>query len=446
MMKIETFQLNRKPIIPNQNLGIILTIGFSVSVVIHVGAIAGIVHSWQPNSETDEPMEITLVESVPLEPVSSSPVTPNLLPKAQPVAPKEIEIKPISISVKPLPPSPTTSLIKPKTTPVEHPFQPPHHPAFTKSVIPVPKSKSSSVIKSIPQVKTPNRQQHILPHPLVPATIVATPFPTLGNPASIPQPIDPSIVKSKPIAHQSTSPSSPLKSQPASTPIVSKSISPAAKSAPIISSLPVTQPAPIPIDPNSTQPSARSQPIQSNQHHNDRQNPADLNTGLPNIAIDRGANSTAIDRQNSLGAGDPNGLNLLNNRDKDLGGENHSSSQNDRQPIGNSSTQISGNNSNSVTTNASDRQTSSSKTGGGLQCLENCQLPKLKDLQANDSGKDRLRIRIEVDPNGSIRAASIATSSGNPQIDAIVLAGIEKMKFSPPGKMVKGIVRINIFL
>ncbi len=443
---MEILQLNRRKIIPNENLGTILVIGLSVSVVIHVGAIAGIIHSWQPHSEIDEPMEITLVDSVPLEPVSSPPATPNLPPKSPPNAPKPIEMKPITISVKPLPQSPKTSLITPKTTPVEHPFQPPHHPAFTKSVIPVPKSQASPVIKSTSQVKTPDKQQNISPRPLVPAPIVTTPFPTLGNPASTAQPLDPSIVNSKPTVRKSTAQPSQIKSPPTSTPIVSKSISPASKSSPNISPLPTTQPASIPIDPNSTQPSVRSQPIQLNQDSNDQGNPANTHTIPNNINTNRGANSTAIDRQTTLGTGDQNGLNLPNSSGKDLGGENRKSSQNDGSSIGNASNQTSGNNGSGVSKNSNDRQTSSSKSGGDLQCIENCQLPNLKDLQANDSGKDRIRIRIEVDPSGSILVASIATSSGNPQIDAIILAGIEKMKFNPPGKTVKGIVRINIFL
>lgn len=82
----------------------------------------------------------------------------------------------------------------------------------------------------------------------------------------------------------------------------------------------------------------------------------------------------------------------------------------------------------------------------GLQCIKNCQIAKLQDLQDSDGGKDRLRIRVTIDANGIVTAAEIAKSSGNPQIDKTILEGIEQMQFQPSGKPIKGIIRANIFL
>jgi TonB family protein len=98
----------------------------------------------------------------------------------------------------------------------------------------------------------------------------------------------------------------------------------------------------------------------------------------------------------------------------------------------------------SKTTTASN--SSSGTSGTGLQCIKNCQIARLQDLQDSDGGKDRLRIRVSIDANGVVTAAEIAKSSGNPQIDRTVLEGISQMQFQPSGKPIKGIIRANIFL
>jgi TonB family protein len=81
-----------------------------------------------------------------------------------------------------------------------------------------------------------------------------------------------------------------------------------------------------------------------------------------------------------------------------------------------------------------------------LECIKYCEIPKLRDLQDTDSGKDRLRIRIVINAKGVIVDASIAKSSGNPQLDATVLAGIKQMQFTPSGKEISGIVKANILI
>ncbi len=95
--------------------------------------------------------------------------------------------------------------------------------------------------------------------------------------------------------------------------------------------------------------------------------------------------------------------------------------------------------------------TSSNTTAGtpgksSLQCIKNCEITKLQDLEDSDGGKDRLRIRIVVDPNGLVLEASIAKSSGNSQIDSTILEGIKRMQFAPSGKTIKGTVKANIFI
>jgi TonB family protein len=73
-------------------------------------------------------------------------------------------------------------------------------------------------------------------------------------------------------------------------------------------------------------------------------------------------------------------------------------------------------------------------------------VPKLRDLQDTDGGKDRLRIKIIIDLNGLVLDASISKTSGNPQIDAAAIEGIRQMQFAPYGKEIKGIVKANILI
>ena len=81
-----------------------------------------------------------------------------------------------------------------------------------------------------------------------------------------------------------------------------------------------------------------------------------------------------------------------------------------------------------------------------LECIKYCEIPKLRDLQDTDGGKDRLRIRIVADAQGVILDASIAKSSGNPQIDSAALEGIKQMQFAPSGQEVRGVVKANILI
>jgi TonB family protein len=101
---------------------------------------------------------------------------------------------------------------------------------------------------------------------------------------------------------------------------------------------------------------------------------------------------------------------------------------------------------NSAPPGNSNPMATSQPTAAGLQCIQHCEIPNLRDLQDRDGGKDRLRIRIVIDPHGLLLAATISKSSDNPQIDAIVLEGIKQMQFKPSGQIIKGIIKANILL
>ncbi|NJR32463.1 MAG: TonB family protein [Chamaesiphon sp. CSU_1_12] len=82
----------------------------------------------------------------------------------------------------------------------------------------------------------------------------------------------------------------------------------------------------------------------------------------------------------------------------------------------------------------------------GLQCINRCEISGLTDLEDRDGGKDKLRIKIAIDPKGNVTRASIAKSSGNSTIDRVVINGIKQMQFSPPGKIVERVVKANILI
>jgi TonB family protein len=82
----------------------------------------------------------------------------------------------------------------------------------------------------------------------------------------------------------------------------------------------------------------------------------------------------------------------------------------------------------------------------GLQCINRCEISGLTDLEDRDGGKDKLRIKIAIDPQGNVTSASIAKSSGNSTIDRVVINGVKQMQFSPPGKVVERVVKANILL
>jgi TonB family protein len=51
---------------------------------------------------------------------------------------------------------------------------------------------------------------------------------------------------------------------------------------------------------------------------------------------------------------------------------------------------------------------------------------------------------FKIDVNGVLLSAEIAKSSGNLQIDSVVLDGVKQMSFNPTGKIIKAIIKANI--
>jgi TonB family protein len=417
--------------IANQQSSKILAVGLGGSILLHFGLIAGISHLWQPAVKIDDadPIEITLVtpESIltPLAPVVRSTAKSTPPPKITPVKPTAI--KSIAKSISPSTPNFTQSL--------------------PKSIASRPKSKSQglqSVLKPIPLPKNsskPKPKTNSIDRPPIPIPI---PTPAFNPPfPSEPKPIPPPQNFAKNVRSSVTSVKPPaakvsLNRSPQSTPIskpASTNLRPIA---------PLTQSEKIDRFSLGT-PEPSLSPQESPQLSNTSGKSLNSNSSLPQT-IDR----APIASQQSA---NPPNVTSPNRSQIDAGSGGN--------PIGNpapnplpGNPQISGS-STSPTTGSGGTPApnmppgDSAKSDSGitkLECIKYCEIPKLRDLEDTDSGKDRLRIRIVIDAKGVIVDASIAKSSGNPQLDATVLAGIKQMQFTPSGKEISGIVKANILI
>jgi hypothetical protein len=477
----------------------ILAIGLGASIALHLGVIAGIARVWQPSLAIDEPMEITLVESV-TDRVSSLPKSPATTPKLKSV---QAQLKPIAIKTQPIDQPVITAI---KTTPDSS-----HRSFFPTEVIVSKSTPSSSVVKPQPTVAQASPKLAKPIESSVSTAIAVTPFPTLANPIPI---VKSTPIPTAPTASKTTSSRLPVptpatksidstltstKIEPAKTAPPIRAIKPTPKSSPTVSPSAVIQASPTPIiQPNSpssavttetpvlpeksasnpvkskiiaqnAQPDLNDE-IKSKPDRSSLSNIAPISSSQPTESASQSMDSTSTnattsnnssptpDRTQSKKIDSKSSNSISTNVDANSaidGNGNKVNGNNNSFASGNSTTKANDSSSNNDRPNAKNlgtnngninQQASNPQSSGGLKCIENCQLPQLKDLQDSDRGKDRIRIRIEVDPRGVIVNAEIATSSGNTQIDAVVLDGIEKIRLSPLGTTIKGIVRINIFL
>lgn len=77
-------------------------------------------------------------------------------------------------------------------------------------------------------------------------------------------------------------------------------------------------------------------------------------------------------------------------------------------------------------------------TGGinklSIQCLSNCEIRYPESLEATDTGKDKILVKVTMNANGRITNAQIARSSGNQKLDSVTLAGVKQMQLTAMGK------------
>jgi TonB family protein len=429
-------QLNfgdRQRAISNQRLGTILAIGFGGSVVLHLGLIVGINYWWQPAPAIDDEIEITLVEPIAVEPVSPSSQSIKLAPSpsVKPIVLKPrskplLTPKPMAIVVKSSPqlivPQPVSkpmpiaakSKSKPagKVKPIPQPVPTPVNPPFpAERSLPIEKPQSKPAIGRVKPISTP-----------IPNPAVNLPFPAERS-LPIEKPRDPPTVKESMLQHSDVANDSKLPTQTVAPPVpTKKSIQPP------------------PATPATSLPTNRSNLTRSIGDNNPANYPP---KAVKKPLEDRNASDRMGKDQNSDRGFVQSNDSRSDLPDRDGRNRSHPATQTALNPssgTGNGD----GDRSSKSTSDSTTSQTGSGN--GDLQCIQNCQIPKLQNLQDSDGGKDRLRIRIVVDANGLVLEATIAKSSDNPQIDSIILAGIKQMQFKPSGKIIKGIVKANILL
>ncbi len=449
----------RKP--GSQKLETILAIGFCSSLVLHLGIMLGISNWWKPSATMEEPIEITLVEPVEtIAPVKSTPPPIEIAPKPtiskRPSlvipAPKPIEIAKPPSSTKTVKSTPTPIVIKPKATPkaIRAKSTPSSKP-LSPVKIATPKQIGSRSSKTLPTAKS-NRIPELNSHPPDLAAAMRDDRSSLPPTKSFSFPISPTptpSIKSTPTPVNSPLPakSSPLPNNPSPAPVTSDRATEPIQPTPISPNpIPLTTPATSEIAPN---PPPTSNPVSRSSRN--LQPPQDPPRSIDNPLTDSNNDRRFKPIENSVGGGlatQPSVNNPANGNS--IAPTNPSG---DRAATKNGTSTgnpgaVNGTNNSDGKTNGTTGNNSSTGSAGnaGLQCIQNCQIARLQDLQDSDGGKDRLRIRVTIDPNGIVTAAKIAKSSGNAQIDEIVLAGIKQMQFNPSGKPIKGIIRANIFL
>jgi TonB family protein len=78
-----------------------------------------------------------------------------------------------------------------------------------------------------------------------------------------------------------------------------------------------------------------------------------------------------------------------------------------------------------------------------IQCLRNCEIKYPDTLADADMGKDKILVKVTIDPGGSVTAAQIARSSGNSQLDRVTLDGIKQMQLTAMGKAMTFKVKVS---
>jgi TonB family protein len=456
----------------NRQQSWMLALGCGSSMVLHLGLIAGISYWWRSPAPVDEPIEITLVAPSEIEPVAvASPPPLTKPPKikiapipAQVAQPQPTVLKSVS---KPIVVTPAPKSVAVVVKPISKPIRATAQPKPRSSSIPTKVKPNPSPIQTAKVNRPVTTKPIVKPFPIAPKTPTPKPVqtPLIDNP--IATTLTSKSVQSQPKIKTTpnppfTFPTPQLPQTPAIKIPLDRSISKNSRSQPISPPIPVkpnSQAAAIPKSPPATSPDDPITPATT----------SDLSSPIGPKSQTRSATI----------AQPPVGGNIPNNDDKPIfnrdllpgGGLTRNGGQLNSPPAGNpqapDSSPPSGNGDRDALSEGllrrqtlrerqrvgsaapgvdSSSSTSQTAGGGGLQCIERCQIPKLRDLQDRDGGKDRLRIRIVIDPKGSVLEATISKSSDNPQIDAIVLAGIKQMQFKPPGKIIKGIIKANILL
>jgi TonB family protein len=448
----------------DKNLRAILLAGVGGSLMFHMAAIAGAAHLWKPVAAIDEPMEITMVDTAP-EPL---PEKPAPKPKPVPIVKTPTKVEPKPAAAKPVPIVKVPATLEPKPAPakpvpiVKVPAQLKQKPAsaldnFTERVPakPAPKSIEPPLTAVAPPAfpdKLFKPEQSPAKTPVAPKQKIAKSLTPAKQPKIVTEPQPETPIRDNQSGLASNSPNRQLAARSTDTPAPTQEqdfgqVTPSKVNAPTEEIAPSSN-----NQSGLTDNPANSSKLAGKLAGNNASSPTDDNFGAvaPSKINTPTSDDFAGSRSNQSGlANKPTGGGKLGNR---LAGSTPSGNPaNDSEPEG-----VAQGNSwrgaraepgaglkpNPGNGNGDD----ASGKAFGLQCINRCEISGLTDLEDRDGGKDKLRIKIAIDPRGNVTSASIAKSSGNSTIDRVVINGVKQMQFSPPGKIVERVVKANILL
>lgn len=145
-------------------------------------------------------------------------------------------------------------------------------------------------------------------------------------------------------------------------------------------------------------------------------------------------NNTQIARNNSV---------KLENQ-PNLGGGNRQNSSIGSGSNGNDNGNSGGNNKPGAGTPGNMATGSSNRVS--IQCLRNCEIRYPDELENSDIGKDKILVKVTIDPNGMIINAEIDRSSGNQNLDRVTLDGIKQMQLTATGQTRTYRIKISTLL
>jgi TonB family protein len=81
-----------------------------------------------------------------------------------------------------------------------------------------------------------------------------------------------------------------------------------------------------------------------------------------------------------------------------------------------------------------------------IQCLRNCEISYPDELENSDIGKDKILVKVTIDPDGVVTNAEIDRSSGNQNLDRVTLEGVKQMQLNATGQTRTHRIKVSTLL
>jgi TonB family protein len=439
VMVVESFGTKYRSI-ANQRLTKTLLIGLGGSALLHTVAITGV--SYLAQNNTTEQMEIVEIERVEVDPKpSAAPLIKPIIPIAKPSpAPEPKVVKPPIIAAVPSPipvkiPTPKAILTPPTVIKI------------TKSarVEPSASPLSNIISSAIKPASSPAKTAVTIPRKL--NLLPSFSNKLFSNPPSKNAPSEPAIENQiQPLKVLPESPKMatkkidniPLQNIPINAPQPTTANNPAA----LASASKLTKLAPtFNSDPTDHPPAAAAELSYDLPGHTSKL------AQTPDRSIS-GNNQTSIANQPKSPQGFGNDFGRIPGNNTQIAQSNSGVNQGN---LANSD----GDNQRSSPLSATTRTGTDGKPGNmatgsrnrvSIQCLRNCEIRYPDELENSDIGKDKILVKVTIDPNGLVTNAEISRSSGNQNLDRVTLAGVKQMQLNATGETRTYRIKISTLL